>query len=231
MLEVNPRASRTVPFLSKACGVPFARLAAQVMVGKTLAEVGLTEEPQPHGFAVKVPVFPFDRFPGFHPVLGPEMRSTGEAYGADEDFGLAFAKGMMSAGQTLPVHGTVCVSVNDRDKDEAVAIARDFAELGFSLVGTGGTAARLAQEGLTVQTAFKVNEGRPHIADRIRNGDIDLMINTPLGGPSYYDEYALRRAAIDQRVPLVSTMSAARAAVEGIRKLRDNVLTVSPLQR
>ncbi len=231
VLEVNPRASRTVPFLSKACGVPFARLAAQVMVGKTLAEVGLTEEPQPHGFAVKVPVFPFDRFPGFHPVLGPEMRSTGEAYGADEDFGLAFAKGMMSAGQTLPVHGTVCVSVNDRDKDEAVAIARDFAELGFSLVGTGGTAARLAQEGLTVQTAFKVNEGRPHIADRIRNGDIDLMINTPLGGPSYYDEYALRRAAIDQRVPLVSTMSAARAAVEGIRKLRDNVLTVSPLQR
>ena len=231
VLEVNPRASRTVPFLSKACGVPFARLAAQVMVGKTLAEVGLTEEPKTRGFAVKVPVFPFDRFPGFHPVLGPEMRSTGEAYGADDDFGLAFAKGMMSASQTLPVHGTVCISVNERDKAEAASIARDFADLGFTLVGTTGTARKLRDEGLEIQTVFKVNEGRPHIADRIRNGDIDLMINTPLGGPSYYDEYALRRAAIEQHVPLISTLSAAHAAVEGIRALRDNVLTVRPLQR
>ena len=231
VLEVNPRASRTVPFLSKACGVPFARLAAQVIVGKTLAEVGLTAEPRPRGFAVKVPVFPFDRFPGFHPVLGPEMRSTGEAYGADEDFGLAFAKGMMSAGQTLPVHGTICISVNQRDKAEAVPIARDFAALGFTLVGTTGTARWLREQGLEVQTVFKVNEGRPHIADRIHNGDIDLMINTPLGGPSFYDEYALRRAAIEQHVPLISTLSAARAAVEGIGKLRDNVLTVRPLQQ
>ena len=231
VLEVNPRASRTVPFLSKACGVPFARLAAQVMAGRTLAEVGLTEEPRPHGFAIKVPVFPFDRFPGFHPVLGPEMRSTGEAYGADEEFGLAFAKGMMSAGQTLPVHGPVCISVTDRDKQEAAALARDFADLGFTLVGTTGTAAMLREEGLEAQTVFKVNEGRPHIADRIRSGDIDLMINTPLGGPSHYDEYSLRRAAIDQHVPLISTLSAGRAAVEGIRKLRDNVLTVRPLQQ
>ena len=230
VLEVNPRASRTVPFLSKACGIPFAKLAAQLMVGQTLEQVGLTAEPRPRGFAVKVPVFPFDRFPGFHPVLGPEMRSTGEAYGADDDFGLAFAKGMMSAGQALPVHGAVCISVNDRDKPEALAIAREFAELGFTLVATTGTARMLADNGLAVETAFKVNEGRPHIADRIRNGDIELMINTPLGGPSHHDEYALRRAAIEQRVPLISTLSAAHAVVEGIRKLRDNVLSVRPLQ-
>ena len=231
VLEVNPRASRTVPFLSKACGRPFAKLAAQVMLGRSLAEVGLTEEIKPRGFAVKVPVFPFDRFPGFHPVLSPEMRSTGEAYGADAEFGLAFAKGMMAAGEPLPVHGTVCISVNDRDKDDVVPIARDFAALGFSLVGSTGTAARLEQEGLQVRRVYKVSEGRPDISDHIHNGDVDLLINTPLGAPSFYDEYALRRAAIEHSVPMISTLSAARAAVEGIRGLRDNVLSVRPLQQ
>jgi carbamoyl-phosphate synthase large subunit len=230
VIEVNPRASRTVPFLSKALGIPFAKLAARIMVGKDLVQLGLTEEPEPKGFAVKVPVFPFDRFPGFDPVLGPQMRSTGEAYGFDKEFGLALVKGMMSAGQTLPAHGRVCLSVNDRDKDEALALAREFVELGFGLLATKGTASFLEEGGLDVQRVFKVNEGRPHIADRIRNGEVDLLLNTPLGGPSYYDEHALRRAAINQRVPMLTTLSAARAAVEGIRLLRDNVLTVHALQ-
>jgi len=231
VLEVNPRASRTVPFLSKACGIPFAKLAARIMLGSTLQELHLTEEPRPDGYAVKVPVFPFDRFPGFDPVLSPEMRSTGEAYGADREFGLAFAKGMMSASQTLPVHGTVCISVNDRDKEEVLGLAREFIELGFTLMATKGTAEYLQSEGLSVQMVFKVNEGRPHIADRIHNDEVDILINTPLGGPSFYDEHALRRAAIEHRVPIISTLSAAHAAVEGIRRLRDNVLTVRALQK
>ncbi len=230
VLEANPRASRTVPFLSKALGVPFAKLAARIMTGQTLADLGLTEEPTPQRYSVKVPVFPFDRFAGFDPVLGPQMRSTGEAFGADAAFGLAFAKGMMSAGQTLPAHGRVCLSVNDRDKAEAERLARDFAELGFSIMATRGTAERLQAAGLDVQMVYKVNEGRPHIADRIHNGEVDLLINTPLGANSYYDEHALRRAAIVHRVPMLSTLSAARAAVEGIRLLADNVLTVRALQ-
>jgi carbamoyl-phosphate synthase large subunit len=230
VLEVNPRASRTVPFVSKACGVPFARVAARLMVGRTLRELGLTEERQPDFFAVKVPVFPFERFPGFDPVLGPEMRSTGEAYGADPEFGLAFAKGMMSAGLTLPVHGSVCLSLNDRDKQEAAAIAKDFADLGFSLLATRGTAEHLRRTGLAVRLVYKVNEGRPHIADLIYNGEVDILINTPLGGPSFYDEKALRRAAIERRLPMITTLSAARAAVEGIRLLQRNVLSVRTLQ-
>ena len=230
VLEANPRASRTVPFLSKALGIPFAKLAARIMVGRSLAELGLSAEPVPQRFAVKVPVFPFDRFAGFDPVLGPQMRSTGEAYGADAEFGLAFAKGMMGAGQTLPAHGRVCLSVNDRDKAEAEAIARDFAGLGFTLLATRGTAERLAAAGLAVERVYKVNEGRPHIADRIRNGEVDLLLNTPLGAASYYDEQALRQAAIVNRVPMLSTLSAARAAVEGIRLLADKVLTVRALQ-
>ncbi|MBI5490367.1 MAG: carbamoyl-phosphate synthase large subunit [Deltaproteobacteria bacterium] len=230
VLEVNPRASRTVPFLSKALGIPFAKIAARLMMGRTLAEEGLLEEPKPRGYSIKAPVFPFDRFPGFDPVLGPEMRSTGEAYGCDAEFGLAFVKAMMSAGQTLPAHGTVFLSVNDRDKDEIVPIAQTFHELGFRLVGTQGTAARLRREGFSCDAVFKVNEGRPHVADRIFNGEIDLLINTPLGGASYYDEHAMRRAAITCRVPILSTLSAARAAAEGIGRLRASVLTVRALQ-
>ena len=231
VLEVNPRASRTVPFLSKALGIPFAKLGARIMVGQTLKEIGLVEEPKPKGFAVKVPVFPFDRFPEFNPVLGPEMRSTGEAYGHDVDFGLAFAKGMMAAGQALPVHGTVFVSVNDRDKPKVVPIARDFAELGFRLIATRGTHDLLEDEGLPVELVNKVSEGRPHGADRILNGEVELVVNTPLGDASFYDEHALRLAAIRRKVPLLSTLSAARAAVEGIRGLQEKVLTVESLQQ
>ena len=229
VLEVNPRASRTIPFLSKACGIPFARLAAKVMAGATLRDLGFTEEPRPRGFAVKVPVFPFARFPGFDPVLGPEMRSTGEAYGWDATFGLAFAKAMMAAGQTLPVHGTVFISVNDRDKDEVVPIARALSDLGFTLLATRGTADHLLCNEVQAAVVFKVNEGRPHAADRILDGEVQLVINTPLGGPSFYDERALRRAAVTHHVPMITTLSAAAAAVEGIRLLRDNVLTVTPL--
>ncbi len=230
VLEVNPRASRTVPFLSKALGIPFAGIAAKVIVGRTLREMGMTSESVPVGFAVKVPVFPFDRFPGFDPVLGPEMRSTGEAYGSADTFGPAFAKAMMSAGQTLPLHGTVFVSVNDRDKEEIVPIARELAGLGFRLAATRGTAACLHRAGLAVETVYKVNEGRPHAADRIRSGAIDIVINTPLGAESYYDDHALRRAAISRRVPILSTLSAARAAAEGIRVMRDSVVEVRALQ-
>jgi carbamoyl-phosphate synthase large subunit len=230
VLEVNPRASRTIPFLSKACGVPFAKIAAQVIAGERLVTLGLSAERVPPHYAVKVPVFPFSRFPGFDPVLGPEMRSTGEAYGADRQFGLAFAKAMMSAGQTLPVHGRAFLSVNERDKEHLCAIAKALAELGFGLVATKGTRARLLAAGLAVDPVFKVNEGRPNAADLIRNGEVDLVINTPLGGPSYYDEHALRRAAIRYGVPMLSTISAAEAAVEGIRLLKQNVLTVHALQ-
>jgi len=229
VLEVNPRASRTVPFLSKALGIPFAGLAARIMVGRTLRQLGLTREPEPRGFAVKVPVFPFDRFPGFDPVLGPEMRSTGEAFGRGETFGMAFAKAMLAAGQALPVHGTAAISVNDRDKDEVVPIAKGLAELGFTLWATRGTAARLRAAGLTVTEVYKVNEGRPHIADAIHNGEINLIINTPLGGPSFYDERALRRAALEHRVTMLTTLSAARAAVEAIGLLRKNTLSVEPM--
>ena len=229
VLEVNPRASRTVPFLSKALGIRFADVAARLMVGRTLAELGLTAEPRPRGFAVKVPVFPFGRFPGFDPVLGPEMRSTGEAYGWDEQFGMAFVKAMMSADLPLPARGRVCLSVHDRDKQELAPIARDFAGLGFELLATSGTAAFLRGQGLEVKSVFKVNEGRPHIADAIHNGEVDLLVNTPLGAPSFYDEHALRRAAIKCRVPLLSTLSAARAAVEGIGRLKHEVIGIQPL--
>ena len=229
VIEANPRASRTIPFLSKALGIPFAKLAARVMLGESLADVGLVEEPRPVGYAVKVPVFPYNRFPGFDPVPGPEMRSTGEAYGHDVEFGLAFAKAMMSAGLPLPSHGTVFISVNDRDKDDALQLGRDFSELGFRLLATAGTAARFRADGLAVEAVFKVNEGRPHIADRVKNGEVDLVINTPLGGPSFYDEKALRRSALSCGVPLISTISAAKATVEGIRRLRSNVLSVTCL--
>ncbi|RME26525.1 MAG: carbamoyl phosphate synthase large subunit, partial [Deltaproteobacteria bacterium] len=200
-----------------------------IMVGRTLEELGLTEEPKPKGYAVKVPVFPFDRFEGFDPVLGPEMRSTGEAYGWAESFGMAFAKGMMAAGLPLPTRGTVCISVNDRDKPEMLPIARDFARLGFELWATRGCAGFLEANGLRARRVFKVNEGRPNIADHIRNGEVNLLLNTPLGAPSFYDEQALRRAAIKYRVPMLSTLSAARAAVEGIGLLKRNTVDVRTL--
>jgi carbamoyl-phosphate synthase large subunit len=217
VLEVNPRASRTVPFVSKATGVPLARVAALVMArAKTLAEFGLPDELTVRRFFIKSPVFPFVKFPGVDPILGPEMHSTGEVMGVGESFGEAYAKAMQGAGLTLPCSGTAFISVNDSDKGQSVVLARRLARLGFNLMATFGTAARLREVGLEVATVFKVNEGRPNIVDHIKQGEIALVINTPLGRVSHFDEQAIRRAALQHNVPCVTTMTGAHALVESI---------------
>jgi carbamoyl-phosphate synthase large subunit len=216
MLEVNPRASRTVPFVSKATGVQIARIAALVMAGKPLAEFGLPEDLKVSRFFIKSPVFPFVKFPGVDPILGPEMHSTGEVMGIGETFGEAYGKAMMGAGLSLPRSGTAFLSVNDVDKGQSVIIARKLARLGFEIVATLGTAARLKEVGLKVETVFKVNEGRPNIVDHIKRGDVALVINTPLGRSSHFDEQAIRRAALHYNVPCVTTMTGAQAIVEAL---------------
>ncbi|MDQ3134487.1 MAG: carbamoyl phosphate synthase large subunit, partial [Acidobacteriota bacterium] len=217
VLEVNPRASRTAPFVSKATGVPLARVAALVMAGaKPLAEFRLPDELTVSRFFVKSPVFPFAKFPGVDPILGPEMHSTGEVMGVGETFGEAYAKAMQGAGLELPMAGTAFISVNDSDKGQAVILARRLIKLGFKLTATYGTAARLREVGLDVESVFKVNEGRPNIVDQIKQDEIALVINTPLGRASHYDEQAIRRAALQHNVPCVTTMTGAHALVEAI---------------
>ncbi|MDT7543517.1 MAG: carbamoyl-phosphate synthase large subunit [Acidobacteriota bacterium] len=217
VLEVNPRASRTVPFVSKATGVPLARVAALVMArAKTLAEFGLPDELTVNRFFIKSPVFPFAKFPGVDPILGPEMHSTGEVMGIGETFGEAYGKAMQGAGLTLPRSGTAFVSVNDSDKGQAAVLARRLVRLGFKLMATFGTAARLREVGIEVETVFKVNEGRPNIVDHIKQNEIALVINTPLGRVSHFDEQAIRRAALQHNVPCVTTMTGAHALVESI---------------
>ena len=216
VLEVNPRASRTVPFVSKATGVPIARIAALVMAGQKLEEFGLPEELSVKRFFIKSPVFPFAKFPGVDPVLSPEMHSTGEVMGIGDTFGEAYAKAMMGAGLGLPAAGKAFLSVNDADKGPAVLLARKLARLGFSVVATLGTAARLQEVGMSVENVFKVNEGRPNIVDHIKKGEISLVINTPLGRASHYDEQSIRRAALQYGVPCVTTMTGAQALVEAI---------------
>jgi carbamoyl-phosphate synthase large subunit len=230
VLEVNPRASRTIPFVSKAVGVPLARLATKVMIGKSLGELGFTKEPELHGWYVKEAVMPFAKFPGEDPVLGPEMRSTGEVMGMAPTFGNAFAKAQMASGSSLPTSGTAFISVNDYDKQTVIPIARDLASLGFRIMATRGTARALEDSGLSVETVFKVAEGRPNIVDHIKNGQVDLVLNTPLGGGSYGDEPAIRKSAYAHGVPCITTLSAAAACVSGIRALRDEPLSVKPLQ-
>jgi carbamoyl-phosphate synthase large subunit len=230
VLEVNPRASRTVPYLSKATGVSLARAAACVMAGKSLASLGLTHDLDVAGVFVKSPVFPFVRFPGVDTILGPEMRSTGEVMGGAADFGAAFAKAQISSGQRLPLEGTAFVSVSNDDKPGLVPIARDLAALGFSLVATRGTAAWLRAQGLDVRVIFKVNEGRPNVADELVSGRIDLVINTPLGRESFFDERAVRRAATLHGVPCITTLTGAAAAVSAIRALRTQGLSARALQ-
>jgi carbamoyl-phosphate synthase large subunit len=220
VLEVNPRASRTVPFLSKATGVPLAKVAARVMLGTTLASMGLSDDLPVSGVFVKTPVFPFVRFPGVDTLLGPEMKSTGEAMGCGSTFGVAFAKAQEAVGQTLPDSGTVFVSVNDHDKPTALPIMRELAELGFTLAATRGTAAFLAAHGIKAEVIYKVNEGRPNVADHVRNGRIALVINTPLGRASFFDDRALRRAAMVHGVPCITTLTGASAAVAAIRGMR-----------
>jgi len=230
VLEVNPRASRTVPYLSKATGTSLAKLAAKVMAGRTLAELGITHDLEVSGVFVKSPVFPFVRFPGVDTILGPEMKSTGEVMGGSSNFGVAFAKAQLSVGQRLPEGGTAFVSVNDDDKANLTPIARDLAELGFRLLATRGTAAYLRAYGLDVDVVYKVNEGRPNIADEIVNRKVDLVVNTPLGRESFFDDKFVRRTAMMQQVPCITTLTGAAAAVYAIRSLATEGLSVRSLQ-
>jgi carbamoyl-phosphate synthase large subunit len=230
VLEVNPRASRTVPYLSKATGVPLAKVAARVMAGRTLAEIGVSDDLDVAGVFVKTPVFPFVRFPGVDTILGPEMKSTGEVMGGAGSFGAAFAKAQLAVGQQLPEQGCVFVSVNNDDKPNVLPILRDLVELGFSLVATRGTAAYVRAHGLAVEVVFKVNEGRPNVVDEIVNGKIQLIINTPLGRESFFDDRAVRRVAMMQTVPCITTLTGASATVAAIRALRTQALTVRALQ-
>jgi carbamoyl-phosphate synthase large subunit len=230
VLEVNPRASRTVPYLSKATGVPLAKVAARVMVGRTLAQQGLTQDLEVSGFFVKTPVFPFVRFPGVDTILGPEMKSTGEVMGAASTFGTAFAKAQLGAGVRLPHEGCVFISVNNHDKPAVLPIARDLTALGFTLVATRGTATFLRSHGVDAEIVFKVNEGRPHVGDEILNHRIHLVINTPLGRESFFDDRIVRRIATMQSVPCITTLTGAAATVNAIRAFRSEGLTVRALQ-
>ena len=216
VLEVNPRASRTVPFVSKATGVPLARIGALVMSGRKLKEFDLPPDLTVDRYYVKSPVFPFAKFPGVDPILGPEMHSTGEVMGIGETFGEAYGKAMTAAGLRLPERGTAFISVNELDKGPAVLLARRLTRLGFQIIGTRGTADRLREVGLDAETVFKVNEGRPNIVDHIKKGEIALIINTPLGRVSHYDEQSIRRAALQYNVPCVTTMTGAHALVEAL---------------
>ncbi|MEN9934480.1 MAG: hypothetical protein RLZZ387_1059 [Chloroflexota bacterium] len=230
VLEVNPRASRTVPFVAKATGVPLARVAAMVSAGKTLAELGLTQEPTLDGFFVKEAVLPFDKFPGAAVFLSPEMRSTGEVMGHASSFGHAFAKAEMGAGQKVSLGGGALITVNDFDKGAITRIARDLVRLGFTLYATRGTAAWLHKIGIPAETVNKVSEGSPHTADLIASGKVSLVISTPLGSRAYQDGQALRSAAIRYGVMLVTTLTGAVATVQGIRALKQKELRVRSLQ-
>ncbi|MFQ5742935.1 MAG: carbamoyl-phosphate synthase large subunit [Acidobacteriota bacterium] len=230
VLEVNPRASRTVPFLAKATGVPLAGIATRLLLGAKLSELGVRADLEVHSVFVKMPVFPFDRFPGYDPLLGPEMRSTGEVMGAAPSFGIAFAKAAAAAGLPFPTVGTAFISVQDRDKPAALAVAEKLLGCGFRLLATRGTEAFLAEYGFESTFVYKVNEGRPNIADRIVNGEVQLIINTPLGKKSRYDETAIRRTAIAHRVLCITNIAGAVAAVEGIRALLSGDFPVAPLR-
>jgi carbamoyl-phosphate synthase large subunit len=232
VIEVNPRASRTVPYVSKATGVPVAKIAVQLMMGRKLAD--MPELPKgmlvPHKVCVKSPVFPFNKFPGVDPILGPEMRSTGEVMGVGETFGEAFFKAQLSAGNPLPDGGAVFMSIGAKHKDEAVEIAKKFDAMGFKLFGTRGTATRLRAAGLDCKVVFKVNEGRPNVVDLIKDGKVSLIINTPAGASAFEDERAIRRAAAAQQVPCISMLTAGRAAADGIAAKREQAVQVRSLQ-
>ena len=231
VIEVNPRASRTVPFVSKSIGIPLAKLAAKIMVGEKLVDLGFTEETLPPCFCVKEAVFPWGRFPGIDIVLGPEMKSTGEVMGADQDLGMAYAKAQISAFNPLPKEGNVFFSVNDRDKDRAVTIARDLANLGFKIHATGGTFKRLEAEGIQVNRLYKLAEQkRPNVIDMMKNGDIDFIINTPSGHEAREDEVKIRSSAVQHKISHCTNLSAAEASVKAIRSLQDREFTVTPLQ-
>jgi carbamoyl-phosphate synthase large subunit len=230
VLEVNPRASRTVPYLSKATGVPLAKVAARVMVGRSLAQLGIADDLEVSGVFVKTPVFPFVRFPGVDTILGPEMKSTGEVMGGAATFGSAFAKAQLAAGLRLPDGGRAFISVNNHDKPAVVSIAKDLADLGFALVATRGTATFLRAHGIDTAIVFKVNEGRPHVGDEILNNRIQLVINTPLGRESFFDDRTVRRVAMMHGVPCITTLTGASATVNAIKAMRAEGLSVRALQ-
>ncbi len=240
VIEVNPRASRTVPYVSKATGIPLAKLASRIMVGRKLKDLlpayvaggiraGQDLDTGSH-FFVKSPVFPWGKFPGVDTVLGPEMKSTGEVMGVADNFGEAFAKAQIAAGQLLPERGTVFLSVNDHDKEGVVTLAKQFQEMGFHLVATHGTAAVLEAAGLQPERVFKVQEGRPNVVDLIKGERIQLIVNTPRGQDTFFDEKAIRRAAVLARIPTITTLAAAKAAAEGISALQHGTLSVIALQ-
>ncbi|HUX02707.1 MAG TPA: carbamoyl-phosphate synthase large subunit [Phycisphaerae bacterium] len=231
VLEVNPRASRTVPFVAKATGVPWAKVATKVILGKRLEELGITKEVRPKHWAVKAPVFPWSRFPGVDPVLGPEMKSTGEVMGIDAKFGVAFAKSQLAAGNPLATQGKVFLSVNNRDKRNIVSVAKRLAGLGFALAATSGTAAVLSTSGLEVQQLPKVQEGsRPNVIDLMKNGEITLLVNTPSGRAYRPDEVSIRAMAVRLGVPLVTTLSGASALVLGLEESARGGMGVRSLQ-
>ena len=231
ILEANPRASRTVPYVSKATGRPLAKIASLVMSGKTLEELGITEEFVPRHIAVKEAVLPFQKFPGADTLLGPEMRSTGEVMGIDEDFGKAFAKAEIAAGVDLATEGTVFVSMSDRDKISTVPVVKDLVNLGFKVVATSGTQKVLEENGIEgVEVVLKLHEGRPHVIDWIKNKQIQFIINTPSGEDSHADGRRIRRTALDYKLPIITTIAGAKATVAAIRSLQTEPLEVKALQ-
>jgi len=229
ILEANPRASRTVPFVSKAVGIPLARLAARVMTGERLSDIRPVE-PEVTMVSVKKPVLPFNRFPGEDALLGPEMKSTGEVMGRDLDFGRALAKAHLGSGEPLPVSGTVFLSIRDDDKRAITFMAKKLAELGYGLVATRGTSRFLRRNGIRVREVFKVHEGRPHIVDLMENGEVQLVINTPLGRQTEFDEKAIRERAVALGIPVITTVAGAVAAVSGLEAIRRGPLDVTALQ-
>jgi carbamoyl-phosphate synthase large subunit len=230
VLEVNPRASRTVPFVSKAIGQPLAKIAARVMAGKTLEELGFTAEIWPEHVSVKEPVFPFRRFPGVDPVLGPEMRSTGEVMGIDQTFGVSFYKAYEASGQRLPLSGTVFISVKNPDKRNIILVAKQFEHLGFKIVSTDGTGAVLKRNGIAVDELLKVSEGRPNVLDMLKNGQIDLIIDTPSGDAAKADHHLIRKEATMRDIPTITTLSGAMAAVQGIASVIERGVKAVALQ-
>ncbi|MFT5413386.1 MAG: carbamoyl-phosphate synthase large subunit, partial [Verrucomicrobiales bacterium] len=231
VIEVNPRASRTVPFVSKAIGVPLAKLAAKVMAGEKLVDLGFTEEVYPTHISVKEAVFPFARFPGIDILLSPEMKSTGEVMGIDKEFGMAYAKSQMAAGESLPASGNIFLSVKDADKQKSVQIAKDFHDLGFTIYSSTGTAKILNEQGVPAKTLFKLAEGRrPNVLDMIKNGEVSLIINTPSGQAPREDEVKIRSTAVANRIPVLTNLRAAEASIQAIRSLQKNEMGVQTLQ-
>jgi carbamoyl-phosphate synthase large subunit len=230
VIEVNPRASRTVPFVAKAVGRPLAKIAAKVMAGCMLKDLDFLEDTIPEHVSVKQPVFPFDRFPGADIILGPEMRSTGEVMGVASDFGVAFAKAMDAAGRALPRSGTCFLSVRDSDKRGVGLLGRRLSALGFRILATGGTYDALRRAGVRAERVHKFGQGRPDIIDALKNGEIDLIINTPVGKGAHTDEGRIRQEALGKRIPIITTISGAAAAVNGIAALHQQIVPVRSIQ-